>query len=120
MGLHTPACAGHQHGGEDEGNHGALDCRDHPVLAFQSPQAPVQASRQQRIDQDFGEQDRRRPDDKQRGQRQAQGEQDHGQRNRALLGLPDMGLASFTEVLDQVRRICFAVDVPVIADIDAK
>lgn len=38
--------------------------------------------------------------------------------SNALLGLPDMGLASFTEVLDQVRRICFAVDVPVIADID--
>jgi 2-methylisocitrate lyase-like PEP mutase family enzyme len=38
--------------------------------------------------------------------------------SNALLGLPDLGLATFTEVLDQVARICAAVDVPVIADID--
>ncbi len=38
--------------------------------------------------------------------------------SNAMLGLPDVGLASMTEVVDQVRRICDAVDVPVIADMD--
>jgi 2-methylisocitrate lyase-like PEP mutase family enzyme len=36
----------------------------------------------------------------------------------ALLGLPDVGLTTMTEMLDQVERICDAVDVPVVADID--
>jgi 2,3-dimethylmalate lyase len=36
----------------------------------------------------------------------------------AGLGLPDLGLASMTEVVEQVRRIAAAVDVPVIADAD--
>jgi 2-methylisocitrate lyase-like PEP mutase family enzyme len=36
----------------------------------------------------------------------------------AMLGLPDLGLASFSEIHDQVARICDAVEVPVIADID--
>lgn len=35
-----------------------------------------------------------------------------------LLGLPDLGLTSMTEVLDSVRRIVDATDLPVIADID--
>jgi len=34
------------------------------------------------------------------------------------LGLPDVGLLTMTEMLDSVRRICGAVDVPVIADGD--
>lgn len=36
----------------------------------------------------------------------------------ALLGLPDVGLTTMTEVVDQVARIAAAVDVPVVADID--
>lgn len=36
----------------------------------------------------------------------------------ALLGLPDLGLASMTEVLEQVRRMVGAVDLPLIADAD--
>lgn len=35
-----------------------------------------------------------------------------------LLGLPDVGLTSMTEVLESVRRIVDATDLPVIADID--
>lgn len=38
--------------------------------------------------------------------------------SNALLGLPDVGLATLTDVCDQVRRICDVVDVPVIADMD--
>lgn len=34
------------------------------------------------------------------------------------LGLPDVGLLTMTEMLDCVRRICGAIDVPVIADGD--
>jgi 2-methylisocitrate lyase-like PEP mutase family enzyme len=34
------------------------------------------------------------------------------------LGLPDVGLLTMTEMLDSVRRICGAIDVPVIADGD--
>jgi 2-methylisocitrate lyase-like PEP mutase family enzyme len=36
----------------------------------------------------------------------------------ALLGVPDVGLTTQTEIVDQVARIAAAVDVPVIADID--
>jgi 2-methylisocitrate lyase-like PEP mutase family enzyme len=36
----------------------------------------------------------------------------------AMLGLPDVGLATMTEVVDQVARIVAAVEVPVVADID--
>jgi 2-methylisocitrate lyase-like PEP mutase family enzyme len=35
-----------------------------------------------------------------------------------LLGVPDVGLTTMTEMVDQVARICVAVDVPVVADID--
>ena len=35
-----------------------------------------------------------------------------------LLGQPDVGLTTMTEVLGQVERICEAVGVPVVADID--
>jgi 2-methylisocitrate lyase-like PEP mutase family enzyme len=35
-----------------------------------------------------------------------------------LLGLPDLGLTTMTDVLGQVERICDAVDLPVVADID--
>jgi len=35
-----------------------------------------------------------------------------------LLGQPDVGLTTMTELVDQVGRICEAVEVPVIADID--
>lgn len=38
--------------------------------------------------------------------------------SNALLGLPDLGLASFGEILGQVAHICEAVEIPVIADID--
>lgn len=38
--------------------------------------------------------------------------------SNALLGAPDVGLATMTEISEQVRRICDAVDVPVIADMD--
>jgi 2-methylisocitrate lyase-like PEP mutase family enzyme len=38
--------------------------------------------------------------------------------SNALLGLPDLGLATLTEMSDQVRRICDAVDVPVVVDLD--
>ena len=34
------------------------------------------------------------------------------------LGLPDVGLLTMTEMLDAVRRICAAIDIPVIADGD--
>jgi len=34
------------------------------------------------------------------------------------LGLPDIGLATMTEMVDQVRRIAATVDIPVIADAD--
>lgn len=34
------------------------------------------------------------------------------------LGVPDVGLTSLTEVADQVRRICDAVELPVVADGD--
>jgi 2-methylisocitrate lyase-like PEP mutase family enzyme len=34
------------------------------------------------------------------------------------LGAPDMGALSFGEILDQVRRICDSVSIPVIADAD--
>jgi methylisocitrate lyase len=36
----------------------------------------------------------------------------------SLLGRPDLGLLTASEVLDRVRYICRAVDVPVIADLD--
>jgi 2-methylisocitrate lyase-like PEP mutase family enzyme len=36
----------------------------------------------------------------------------------SALGAPDMGLLSFAEVLDRVRRICDVVCIPVIADAD--
>lgn len=36
----------------------------------------------------------------------------------ALLGLPDLGLATMTEILGQVRHMVAAVDIPVISDID--
>jgi methylisocitrate lyase len=36
----------------------------------------------------------------------------------SLLGLPDLGFTSLGEVVDQIRRIAGAVDVPVIADAD--
>jgi 2-methylisocitrate lyase-like PEP mutase family enzyme len=36
----------------------------------------------------------------------------------ALLGVPDVGLTTMTEAVDQVGRICAAVDLPVVADID--
>jgi 2-methylisocitrate lyase-like PEP mutase family enzyme len=35
-----------------------------------------------------------------------------------LLGVPDVGLTTMTELVDQVARIAGAVDVPIIADID--
>jgi len=38
--------------------------------------------------------------------------------SNALLGLPDVGLATMTEMVDQVGRICDAVDLPVVADMD--
>lgn len=38
--------------------------------------------------------------------------------SNALLGVPDVGLATLTEIADQVRRICESVDVPVVADMD--
>jgi 2-methylisocitrate lyase-like PEP mutase family enzyme len=36
----------------------------------------------------------------------------------SLLGLPDVGLSSGTEMTDQVRRMCAATSLPVIADAD--
>ena len=36
----------------------------------------------------------------------------------ALLGRPDLGLTTMTEAADQVARICDAVEVPVVADMD--
>lgn len=38
--------------------------------------------------------------------------------SNALLGLPDVGLATLTEIADQVRRMCDVVDLPVVADMD--
>lgn len=38
--------------------------------------------------------------------------------SNALLGLPDLGLASYGEILGQVAHICDAAEIPVIADID--
>ncbi len=38
--------------------------------------------------------------------------------SNSQLGLADLGLVTMTEVLDQVRKMVAAVDVPVIADID--
>jgi len=38
--------------------------------------------------------------------------------SNTLLGLPDVGLATMSEVVDQVGRICDAVEVPVVADMD--
>ncbi|MDP4032331.1 MAG: isocitrate lyase/phosphoenolpyruvate mutase family protein, partial [Pseudorhodobacter sp.] len=38
--------------------------------------------------------------------------------SNALLGLPDLGLATMSEVAEQVGRICDAVEVPVVADMD--
>src|SRR5688500_320035 len=35
-----------------------------------------------------------------------------------LLGQPDVGLTTMTEVVDQVERICEAVGLPVVADMD--
>ena len=35
-----------------------------------------------------------------------------------MLGVPDVGLTTMTELVDQVARIAAAVDVPVVADID--
>lgn len=37
----------------------------------------------------------------------------------ALLGVPDLGLLSLTELADHAARVCASVRVPVIADIDA-
>ncbi|HEX5451786.1 MAG TPA: oxaloacetate decarboxylase [Candidatus Limnocylindrales bacterium] len=36
----------------------------------------------------------------------------------AMLGVPDVGLTTMTEAVDQVGRICDAIDLPVVADID--
>jgi 2-methylisocitrate lyase-like PEP mutase family enzyme len=36
----------------------------------------------------------------------------------AYLGEPDIGLMSFAEVIDNLRRINMAIDIPVIADAD--
>ena len=36
----------------------------------------------------------------------------------SLLGVPDVGLTTMTEVVDQVARIVAAVEVPIVADID--
>ncbi len=36
----------------------------------------------------------------------------------ALLGVPDVGLATLTEVVDQVRRMRDAVEIPIVADMD--
>ena len=36
----------------------------------------------------------------------------------ALLGLPDVGLTTMTEIVEQVARIARAVDLPVVADAD--
>jgi 2-methylisocitrate lyase-like PEP mutase family enzyme len=38
--------------------------------------------------------------------------------SNALLGMPDVGLATMTEMVEQVGRICDAAEVPVIADMD--
>ena len=38
--------------------------------------------------------------------------------SNALLGQPDVGLATLTEIAEQVRRICDATDLPVVADLD--
>lgn len=38
--------------------------------------------------------------------------------SNALLGLPDVGLATMSEIVDQVGRMCDAVDVPIVADMD--
>jgi 2-methylisocitrate lyase-like PEP mutase family enzyme len=38
--------------------------------------------------------------------------------SNAMLGLPDLGLASFAEICGQVAHVCEAVEVPVIADLD--
>lgn len=38
--------------------------------------------------------------------------------SNALLGLPDVGLATLSEIADQVRRMCDVVDLPVVADMD--
>lgn len=37
----------------------------------------------------------------------------------SMLGVPDVGLASFTEMLDHARRMADAIDLPLIADGDA-
>ncbi|HEX2766417.1 MAG TPA: isocitrate lyase/PEP mutase family protein [Candidatus Limnocylindria bacterium] len=38
--------------------------------------------------------------------------------SNAMLGMPDVGLATMTEMADQIARICDAVEVPVVADMD--
>lgn len=38
--------------------------------------------------------------------------------SNAMLGMPDVGLATMTEMVDQIGRICEAVEVPVVADMD--
>jgi 2-methylisocitrate lyase-like PEP mutase family enzyme len=38
--------------------------------------------------------------------------------SNALLGLPDVGLATMSEIVDQVGRMYAAVDVPIVADMD--
>lgn len=38
--------------------------------------------------------------------------------SHAILGLPDTGLASSTEMATAVRNVCMAVDIPVITDMD--
>jgi 2-methylisocitrate lyase-like PEP mutase family enzyme len=38
--------------------------------------------------------------------------------SNALLGLPDVGMATMSEVVDQVGRICDVVDIPIVADMD--
>jgi methylisocitrate lyase len=38
--------------------------------------------------------------------------------SNALLGVPDIGLITMSEMVDQVRRIVEAVDIPIIADAD--
>lgn len=38
--------------------------------------------------------------------------------SNALLGLPDLGLATMTEIVEQVRRMAAAIDLPLICDAD--
>jgi len=38
----------------------------------------------------------------------------------ASYGYPDIGLLTMTEMLENLRRVCAAVDIPVIADADTR